>query len=96
MLFAEGRAPKQIPGDEDISPVSNFTEGKAMLVLSRKPGQKLQIGDNVTITVLEVHGGVIRLGVDDHNDVRVLRGELQDWKDQPKATPKGRALALAS
>jgi len=67
-----------------------------MLVLSRKPGQKLQIGDNVTITVLEVHGRVIRLGIEAPNDVRVLRGELQDWKDQPKATPKGRALALAS
>ncbi|HEY2893391.1 MAG TPA: carbon storage regulator [Pirellulales bacterium] len=66
-----------------------------MLVLSRKPGQKLQIGDNVTITVLEVHGRVIRLGIEAPNEVRVLRAELQNWKDQPKAAPRGRELAIA-
>jgi carbon storage regulator CsrA len=66
-----------------------------MLVLSRKPGQKLQIGDNITITVLEVHGRVMRLGIEAPNDVRVLRAELQNWKDQPKAAPKRRELAIA-
>lgn len=50
-----------------------------MLVLSRRPGQKLQIGDNITITVLEVHGHVLRLGIEAPQDIRVLRGELQDW-----------------
>jgi carbon storage regulator CsrA len=50
-----------------------------MLVLSRKPGQKLQIGDDITITVLEVHGQVLRLGIEAPRDVRVLRAELQDW-----------------
>ena len=55
-----------------------------MLVLSRKPGQKLQIGDNITITVLEVHGHVLRLGIEAPQDVRVLRAELQDWS-RPKA-----------
>ena len=49
-----------------------------MLVLSRKPGQKLQIGDNITITVLEVHGHVLRLGIEAPREVRVLRAELQD------------------
>lgn len=53
-----------------------------MLVLSRKPGQKLQIGENITITVLEVRGHVIRLGIEAPHDVRVLRAELQDWHEQ--------------
>ena len=51
-----------------------------MLVLSRKPGQKLQIGDDITVTVLEVHGHVLRLGIEAPRDIRVLRGELQDWQ----------------
>ena len=34
-----------------------------MLVLSRKPGEQLQIGDNVTITVLEVRGRKLTLGI---------------------------------
>ena len=50
-----------------------------MLVLSRKPGQKLQIGDDITVTVLEVHGHVLRLGIEAPKDIRVLRAELQDW-----------------
>jgi len=60
-----------------------------MLVLSRKPGQKLQIGDNITITVLEVHGHVLRLGIEAPRDVRVLRAELQDWQ-RPEAAPIAR------
>jgi carbon storage regulator len=60
-----------------------------MLVLSRKPGQKLQIGDNITVTVLEVHGHVLRLGIEAPQDVRVLRGELQDWL-RPEVAPIAR------
>jgi carbon storage regulator len=48
-----------------------------MLVLSRKPGEKLQIGDNITITVLEVHGRVMRIGIEAPGNVRILRGELK-------------------
>jgi carbon storage regulator len=50
-----------------------------MLVLSRKPGEKLVIGDGITVTVLEVVGGRIRLGVEAPEDVRILRGELACW-----------------
>ena len=60
-----------------------------MLVLSRKPGQKLQIGDNITITVLEVHGHVLRLGIEAPQDIRVLRAELQDWS-RPEVVPIAR------
>ena len=50
-----------------------------MLVLSRKSGQKLQIGDNITVTILEVKGRVVRLGIEAPGHVRVLRGELTEW-----------------
>ena len=66
-----------------------------MLVLSRKPGQKLQIGDNITVTVLEVHGRVMRLGIEAPSDVRVLRGELEDWQRSEKRIAKRRPTAVA-
>jgi carbon storage regulator len=64
-----------------------------MLVLSRKAGQKLQIGSNITITVLEVRGRVMRLGVEAPNDVRVLRGELEQWRE-PHEQPPHQELSL--
>ena len=66
-----------------------------MLVLSRKAGQKLQIGDNITITVLEVHGRVMRLGIEAPSDVRVLRGELEQWSE-PQKQPSHQRLSLAT
>jgi carbon storage regulator len=50
-----------------------------MLVLSRKPGEKLVIGNNITLTVLEVVGHRVRIGVEAPADVRILRGELACW-----------------
>jgi len=50
-----------------------------MLVLTRKQGEKIKIGDHVTVTVLAVRGGVIKLGIEAPPDVRILRGELSDW-----------------
>lgn len=47
-----------------------------MLVLSRKPEQKIQIGENVVITILEVKGSTVRIGIEAPRSVRVLRGEL--------------------
>ncbi|MCC6419162.1 MAG: carbon storage regulator [Gemmataceae bacterium] len=53
-----------------------------MLVLSRKPGEKLVLGNNITITILEVVGNRVRVGIDAPGDVRVLRGELAWWQDE--------------
>jgi carbon storage regulator CsrA len=47
-----------------------------MLVLTRKADQKIQIGQNVTITILEVKGRYVRVGIEAPSDVRVLRSEL--------------------
>jgi carbon storage regulator len=47
-----------------------------MLVLSRKPGEKIMIGGGITLTVLEVIGNRIKLGVEAPSHVRVLRAEL--------------------
>ncbi|MDP3894533.1 carbon storage regulator CsrA [Nocardioides sp.] len=47
-----------------------------MLVLSRHVGESIVIGDNVTITVLEVRGDVVRVGIDAPRSVAVHRAEL--------------------
>ncbi|TWT31517.1 carbon storage regulator [Blastopirellula retiformator] len=47
-----------------------------MLVLTRKQQEKIQIGDDVVITILKVKGNSIRVGIEAPKDVRVVRGEL--------------------
>lgn len=47
-----------------------------MLVLSRKLGEKIFIGENICITVVDIDRGKIRLGIDAPRDVPVNRAEL--------------------
>jgi carbon storage regulator len=49
-----------------------------MLVLMRKLGQKIMIGDNIEITVTDIGRGQIRLGIMAPRDVPILRKELWD------------------
>ena len=47
-----------------------------MLVLSRKPGEALRVGDEVEITVVEVKGDMVRIGIEAPRNVQVWRKEL--------------------
>jgi len=47
-----------------------------MLILSRRPGESLTIGDDVVVTVVGVSGNQIRLGITAPREVRVLREEV--------------------
>jgi carbon storage regulator len=47
-----------------------------MLILSRRPGESLTIGDDVVVTVIGVSGNQIRLGITAPREVRVLRAEI--------------------
>jgi carbon storage regulator len=47
-----------------------------VLVLTRRVGEKLVIGENVTVTVLGVKGNQIRIGIDAPRDVTVNREEI--------------------
>jgi carbon storage regulator len=51
-------------------------EGSAMLVLTRRTNQSIVIGTDVTITVLEIHGDSVRIGVDAPRSVQVHRQEV--------------------
>ena len=48
-----------------------------MLVLSRKKDEVICIGPGISINVLNVQGGKVRLGIDAPAEVRILRAELQ-------------------
>ena len=48
-----------------------------MLVLSRKLGESIVIGNGITVTVVEVHGDRVRLGFTAPADVPIHREELQ-------------------
>jgi carbon storage regulator len=47
-----------------------------MLVITRKTGERICIGDDVTVTVLDVAGSSVRLGIEAPSDVRVFRYEI--------------------
>jgi carbon storage regulator len=47
-----------------------------MLVLSRRVGEAIVVGDDVTVTVLEVRGDIVRIGIDAPRSVAVHRAEL--------------------
>ncbi|TDQ39524.1 carbon storage regulator CsrA [Thiopseudomonas denitrificans] len=58
-----------------------------MLILTRRVGETLMVGDDVTVTVLGVKGNQVRIGVDAPKDVAVHREEIyqriQNEKDEP-------------
>ncbi|MDX9834106.1 MAG: carbon storage regulator CsrA [Desulfobulbus sp.] len=49
-----------------------------MLVLTRKPGEGIIIGDNITIRIIEVKSGGIRIGIDAPADTKIYRQEVYD------------------
>ena len=49
-----------------------------MLVLSRKSTESIHIGDSIVVTVLEIRGNKVRIGIDAPKEIHVLRSELRD------------------
>ena len=47
-----------------------------MLVLTRKSGEKIVIGDDITITILDVRGDGIRIGIDAPRGIKIQREEV--------------------
>jgi carbon storage regulator CsrA len=54
-----------------------------MLVLSRKLGEKVLISNGITVTVLAMEGNRVRIGIDAPDRVRILRGKLACWQNDP-------------
>lgn len=47
-----------------------------MLILQRKAGQSLRIGENITVTVVAVENNRVRIAIDAPTDISILRSEL--------------------
>jgi carbon storage regulator len=49
-----------------------------MLVLTRKVGERIQLGDQITVTLVKINGNIVRLGIDAPSDMPVMRQELAE------------------
>ena len=57
-----------------------------MLVITRKAGDRVQIGDDITVTLLEITGSSVRIGIDAPAEVAVFRHEiLQAVREENRA-----------
>jgi carbon storage regulator len=61
-----------------------------MLILTRKPGESLYIGDHVKVTIVEIKGNQIRVGIDAPSDLRIYREEIyRQILDENKKAAEG-------
>jgi carbon storage regulator len=60
-----------------------------MLVLSRKPGEEVVIGDDVRVIVVEIRGNQVRLGFAAPRETPILRDELTRPPDEDPLDPLG-------
>lgn len=55
-----------------------------MLILTRRPTEKIRIGDAISVTVLEVRGNQVRIGIEAPKDVQVHREEIYERIQEEK------------
>lgn len=67
-----------------------------MLVLSRKQGESIRINDNITINIVSVGPGRVKIAIDAPQNVTILRGELVDGQSDCvlSAVPVGGVAAV--
>jgi carbon storage regulator len=66
-----------------------------MLILTRRVGETVMIGNDVTVTVLGVKGNQVRIGVNAPKDVAVHREEIYE-RIKREEDPEGRSSGMAS
>ena len=62
-----------------------------MLVLSRKLGEKVRIGKEITITMVEFRGNRVKIGIEAPGHISVLRAELDETPETGSAVIHRRA-----
>jgi len=68
-----------------------------MLIRSRKTNQKIRVGDSIEITVIEVRGDQVKIGVEAPRTVKVFREEIYDeiQRENKAALAVGNISSLA-
>ncbi|HXG19522.1 MAG TPA: carbon storage regulator CsrA [Methylomirabilota bacterium] len=62
-----------------------------MLVLTRRPGESITIGDDIIVTVISASGGQVRLGITAPRSVQVLREEIyKAMQEENREAAQGR------
>jgi len=67
-----------------------------MLILSRKLNEKVVIGDGVVVSIIEIRGDQVKLGIDAPRTVKVYRQEVYDAIQEENRLAAGSALELPS
>jgi carbon storage regulator len=65
-----------------------------MLVLSRKEGEKILIGDGVVLTINRIAGNRVAIGIQAPRDIRVVRGELEPLPVKSRQSAAGNASPM--
>lgn len=65
-----------------------------MLMLSRKIGEAVVLGENITVRVIEVSKGVVRIGFEAPDDILILREELKREVEQANIEAKNSTLNI--
>lgn len=58
-----------------------------MLVVTRKPGDTILIGDNIEVVILEFKRDWIRIGITAPKEIRIMRGDAKRWEKPPQPGP---------
>jgi carbon storage regulator len=68
-----------------------------MLIITRKPGEKIMLGDDTVIEVIEVSGSSVRIGIDAPRSIPVYREEIwRSVKEENAAAAQSDAAVLPS
>ena len=60
-----------------------------MLVLSRKPGERILIGDDIAVTIVRIGPNNVRIGIDAPRSMNIVREELQGREKRPAGIAEG-------
>lgn len=66
-----------------------------MLVLSRKVGERILIGEEIRVTIVRIGSGGVRVGIEAPADLNVVREELKS-RSQPKEVPPEQEATAAA
>ena len=60
---------------------SGFMEESVMLVLGRKVGESIDIGEGIKVTVVAINGNGVTIGIDAPGDAQIRHEEIPQWED---------------
>lgn len=65
-----------------------------MLVLSRKPGEKILIGDQIVLTIVRIGPNTVRIGIDAPREMNIVRQELEVYAETVGQLPTSEDLTI--